>query len=158
MELLSLAGEQTVLIHAATEITGEATVRIAQHIGAKIIVTADGAGTQKVVDIFGLPREFVLSRTSDIAWHVHALTEGEGVNVIFSATKNQSFKEDYTCLKPFARYIEIKKTRWKCQSESSYGMSRLKYCFCSVTFADLMKHRSLELREHGSSTHATSLA
>lgn len=87
-------------------------------------MTADGAETQKVVDIFGILREFVLSRTSDIAWHVHALTEGQGVNVTFSATKNQSFEDDYACLKSFARYVEIKKTRWKCQSESSYYISR----------------------------------
>ena len=148
VELGSLTEGQTVLIDAATESTAEAAVRIAQHIGAKIIVTADGPGSQDLAGTFALPKEFVLSRTSDIAWHVRNLTEGRGLDVIFSTIKNQSFDELCACLKPFGRYIEIRKPGGNVNRKGAVVCPGKDVIFCSVTFESLIKHRSLQVRKH----------
>ena len=146
-ELTGLTKGHTVLIHAATESTGEAAVRIAQCIGAEIIVTAEGAETQNLARIFGLPTEQVLSRTSDIAWHVGTLTEGRGVDVIFSTTEYQSFEEDCACLKPLGKYVEVKKTGAIASRKATLLCLNKSIVLGSVNFEVLTKHRSLELKE-----------
>lgn len=146
-ELSGLTKRQTVLIHAATESTGEAAVRIAQCIGAKIIVAAEDAETQDLAEIFGLPREQVLSRTSNIAWHVGILTEGRGVDVVVNTTGYHSFEESCACLKPLGKYVEIRKRGGNASRKATMLRLDKSITFCSVAFEILMKHRSVELKE-----------
>lgn len=146
-ELASLTKGQIILIHAATESTGEAAVRIAQYIGAKIIVTAQGTETQNLADLYGLPREQVLSCTSDVAWHVRVLTEGRGVDVVFSTNRIQSFEEDCACLKPFGIYVEIRRPGGNVSRKAGMVCLDKSIVLCSVTFEALMEYRSLELKE-----------
>lgn len=146
--LAGLAKGQTVLIHASTESTCEAAVRIAQYIGVKVVVIADGANPQDLAGVLGLPREVVLSSSSDIVWHVHVLTEGQGVDVVFSTTKNQLPEEGYACVKPFGRYIEIRTPGGSTNRKAAKACLDKNIVFCSVKFEALMRHRSLEVREH----------
>ena len=148
VELADLTKGQTVVIHTATEGIGEAAVQIAQHIGAKVIVTADGAATQDLANVFGLPKNCVLSGTSDIAWHVRVLTEGRGADVIFDTTEDGLYEENSTFLKPFARYIQFRKPEWDGNRKGFAVSPGRDYVFCSFTFEALIKHRSLEVREH----------
>lgn len=148
VELASLAKGQTVLIHTTTASIGEAAVRIARHIGAKKIMTTDGGGDQDLADKLGICKESVLSSTSDVVSHVRVLTEGRGVDAILSTTENQSFERDCACLKPFGRYIEIKRPGRKVRRKGAMAWPGEDVTFCSVSFEALMKHRPLQVREH----------
>ena len=148
VELASLAKEQTILIHAATESTGEAAVRIAQHTGARVIISTDDIRTEDLANMFGLPREYVLLRTSDITSHVHTLTRGHGVDVICSTVKDESFEEDWACLKAFGVYVELREPGGNVNRKGTAVRPNKDMMFCSVTFNGLMEHRLSELREH----------
>ena len=83
-----LVAGQTVLIHAAAGGTGQATVRIAKHYGARVIATAS-ATKHEVVRALGA--DHVLdSHSPDLAAQVLGLTEHSGVDLVIESVGGET--------------------------------------------------------------------
>ena len=106
-----LQKNESILIHSAAGGIGQACIKMAQLVGAKIFVTA---GSSAKVDFlhktFGLPRSHILnSRTLNFGHDVMNLTEGKGVDVIINSLAGDALTESWRCLAMFGRFVELGK-------------------------------------------------
>ena len=106
-----LQENESILIHSAAGGIGQACIKMAQLVGAKIFVTA---GSPAKVDFletrFGLPRSNILnSRTLDFRPQIMRLTEGKGVDVIINSLAGEALHESWRCLAMFGRFVELGK-------------------------------------------------
>lgn len=102
---------ESILIHSAAGGIGQACIKIAQLIGAKIYVTAGSPAKVAFLEKhFGLPRNHILnSRTLDFGHQLMSLTEGKGVDVIINSLAGDALRESWRCLAMFGRFIELGK-------------------------------------------------
>ena len=106
-----LRKNESILIHSAAGGIGQACIKMAQLVGAKIFVTA---GSSTKVDYlqktFGLPRSHILnSRTLNFGHDIMSLTEGKGVDVIINSLAGDALIESWRCLAMFGRFVELGK-------------------------------------------------
>ena len=106
-----LQKNESILIHSAAGGTGQACIKLAQLIGAKVFVTA---GSPAKVDFlrktFDLPRSHILnSRSLKFGCEIMNLTEGRGVDVIINSLAGDALRESWRCLARFGRFIELGK-------------------------------------------------
>lgn len=106
-----LQKNESILIHSAAGGTGQAMIKLAQRIGAKIFVTAGSAAKVDFLEqSFGLPRSRILnSRNLDFGHQIMSLTEGKGVDVIVNSLAGDYLRESWRCLTMFGRFIELGK-------------------------------------------------
>lgn len=102
---------ESILIHSAAGGLGQACIKLAQLVGAKIFVTA---GSPTKVDFlektYGLPRGHILnSRNLDFGHQLMSLTGGKGVDVIVNSLAGDYLRESWRCLAMFGRFIEVGK-------------------------------------------------
>lgn len=83
VQCAGLKARETVLVHGASGGVGLAAVQLAKHLGANVIATGGSDAKLAVVKSYGA--DHVLNITADGDWvaKVKALTEGQGVNVVF---------------------------------------------------------------------------
>ena len=99
---------ESVLIHEASGSIGKAAIRLAQLIGANIYATASTKeDMRELVELHNLFGDHVLSNSS-FSIQIKDITEGRGVDVIFSNTRNQGILEYLDCIAPFGRLCLIK--------------------------------------------------
>ena len=106
-----LQKNESILIHSAAGGIGQACIKMAQLVGAKVFVTA---GSSAKVDFlqktFGLPRSHILnSRTLNFGHDIMNLTEGRGVDVIINSLAGDALNESWRCLAMFGRFVELGK-------------------------------------------------
>ena len=106
-----LQKNESILIHSAAGGIGQACIKMAQLVGAKIFVTA---GSSAKVDFlqktFGLPRSHILnSRTLNFGHDIMNLTAGKGVDVIINSLAGDALTESWRCLAMFGRFVELGK-------------------------------------------------
>ena len=102
---------EVILIHSATGGLGQACLKMAQAIGAKIIATC---GSQEKVnflrDTYGLPRGHILnSRSHRYTTEVMRITEGKGVDVLINDQAGDGLREGWACMARFGRFIDVAK-------------------------------------------------
>ena len=101
---------ESVLIHEASGSIGKAAIRLAQLIGADVYATASTKeDMRELVELHNLFAEHVLSNSS-FSVQVKDITDGRGVDVILSNTKNQGFLDSWDCIAPFGRLLLIKQS------------------------------------------------
>lgn len=103
------AGE-TVLIHGASGATGLAAVHIAKIIGAKVIATGRSEHKLKIIQEQGA--DHVINCTADegvarFRDEVKALTDGQGVEVVYDGVGGDISRETLRCVKFNARYLVV---------------------------------------------------
>lgn len=90
LKLGQLLAGQTVLIHAAAGGTGQAAVRIAKHLGARVIAAAS---VTKHGAVRALGADYVLdSRSPDLAAQVLGLTEQIGADLVIESVGHHTFE------------------------------------------------------------------
>ena len=99
------------LIHSAAGGIGQACIKLALLIGAKVFVTV---GTPAKVDFlmktYALPRSHILnSRDLSFAPKIMALTEGKGVDVVINSLAGEALRETWNCIAMFGRFVELGK-------------------------------------------------
>ena len=102
---------ESILIHSAAGGVGQACIKMAQLVGAKIFVTAGSAAKVEFLQkTFDIPREHILnSRSLDFRHEIMRLTENRGVDVIINSLAGEALHESWRCLALFGRFIELGK-------------------------------------------------
>lgn len=111
IEEARLQPEDKVLIHAAAGGVGQASIMIAQHVGAEIFVTV---GSQEKKDhvqkLYGIPDDHIFnSRDLSFVDGIRRMTKGQGVDVILNSLAGEALRESWNCLAWFGRFIELGK-------------------------------------------------
>ncbi len=96
-----------VLIHAAAGGVGQAAVQLAQRAGAQILATASPSKWEFLKSI-GV-EQVMSSRTLDFAEEVMAITQGQGVNIVFNSLNGEFITKNFEVLGQGGRFIEIGK-------------------------------------------------
>ena len=107
-----LKKEETVLIQTAAGGIGLIAVRLAQHMGARIIGTAGRKNKLTYLASLGLP-ELIHYKEQDFEEQVKAITHGKGVDVVINTLPGDAIEKGMRCLAPSGRYIEIAMTALK---------------------------------------------
>ncbi|KAI5457747.1 hypothetical protein BGZ63DRAFT_474832 [Mariannaea sp. PMI_226] len=102
---------EKILIHAGSGGVGQATIQLAQSLGAEIYVTVGSMDKKQfLVDTYAIPEERIFySRDSDFGPVIREATDGKGVDVIINSLAGDLLHETWKCLAPFGRFIEIGK-------------------------------------------------
>ncbi|KAK4452026.1 hypothetical protein QBC34DRAFT_483426 [Podospora aff. communis PSN243] len=124
---------ESVLIHAASGGFGQASIVLAQHLGAAAIYCTVGTEAKKklLMETYGIPEEHILnSRDLSFAAGIKRLTKGKGVDVILNSLAGEALRQTWLCLAPFGRFIEL--GRQDMFGNTGLDMAPL---LCNTTFA-----------------------
>ncbi|KAM0260907.1 hypothetical protein ACHAQJ_002527 [Trichoderma viride] len=100
---------ESILIHSAAGAVGQATIMLAQYIGAEVFATV-GSDTKKqfLTDKFGIPEDHMFSsRTVEFQQGIMNMTKGRGVDVVLNSLGGEMFRESCNVVAPFGRFVEI---------------------------------------------------
>lgn len=144
IDLANLRAGQTVLIHGAIELTGQAAIQIAQRVRARIIATS-GAQRQVLTKTYALSENCVISdRVSDFPSKVNHLTEGRGVDVVLNCSPVNMLENSYACIAHFGRYIELRKPNLLGSTRNEESLKK-NVLWASVDFPALCEHQPQKL-------------
>jgi NAD(P)-dependent dehydrogenase (short-subunit alcohol dehydrogenase family)/acyl carrier protein len=103
--LAHLQPGERVLIHAATGGVGQAAIQIAQAAGAVVFATASQGKWQILKDL-GVEHIFD-SRTTTFEASIHAITQGEGLDVVLNSLRGEFTDASLRLLRDGGRFLEI---------------------------------------------------
>ena len=106
--LAGLKPGDRVLIHAAAGGVGLAAVELARHAGAEIFGTAGSEAKHAYLKSLGV-HHVLNSRTLDFADEIHAITGGEGVNVVLNSLSGDFITRSVDLLAENGLFLEIGK-------------------------------------------------
>ncbi|KAG6061256.1 Type I Iterative PKS [Claviceps aff. humidiphila group G2b] len=111
IELARLQAGESILIHAASGGVGQASIQLAQMVGAVIYATVGTAEKkQLLVNTYGIPESHVFySRDAEFGPAIRYATNGRGVDVVINSLAGDLLRESWASLAPFGRFIEIGK-------------------------------------------------
>ncbi|KAJ6109226.1 hypothetical protein N7486_001460 [Penicillium sp. IBT 16267x] len=111
VELGRLTEDESVLIHAAAGGIGQASIIIAQKIGAKIFATVGSVEKKKfLMKTYDLKEENIFySRDTSFSRGILNATDGEGVDVAVNSLSGDALQATFECVAPFGRFIELGK-------------------------------------------------
>ncbi len=98
------AGE-TALIHGATGGMGLAAVQVAKQLGATVIAT--GSNDDKLTSVKEYGADYTLNHKDGLRSQVKALTNGQGVDVVFDPVGGDLFDESMRCIAMGARLVVV---------------------------------------------------
>jgi NADPH:quinone reductase-like Zn-dependent oxidoreductase/NADP-dependent 3-hydroxy acid dehydrogenase YdfG len=107
-ELARIRAGERVLIHAATGGVGLAAVQLAQAAGAEIFATAGSEDKRALLRSLGVAH-VMDSRSLAFADEVHALTKGEGVDVVLNSLAGDFIPASLRALAKGGRFLELGK-------------------------------------------------
>jgi NADPH2:quinone reductase len=90
---------QTALIHAAAGGVGLLLVQMAKQLGARVIATA-GSGAKAQLARDAGADEVIIYTEQDFETETRALTEGQGVHVVYDGVGKDTFARDLKVLRP----------------------------------------------------------
>ncbi|KAL9112623.1 MAG: hypothetical protein Q9227_003194 [Pyrenula ochraceoflavens] len=110
-EAARLRKGETILIHSAAGGLGQASIQLAQHIGAEIFVTAGSqAKRDLLVKEYGISEDHVFnSRDFSFAKGIMRMTKGKGVDVVLNSLSGEALRRTWECISMFGRFIEVGK-------------------------------------------------
>ncbi|KAJ5938107.1 hypothetical protein N7454_004449 [Penicillium verhagenii] len=111
IELGRLVEDESVLIHAAAGGVGQASIIIAQKIGAKIFATVGSVEKKNfLMKTYGLKEEQIFySRDTSFSRGILNATGGQGVDVAVNSLSGDALQATFECVAPFGRFIELGK-------------------------------------------------
>lgn len=138
-----LQKDESILIHSAAGGLGQASIQIAQLIGAQIFVTV---GTPSKADFlaekYGIPRTHILnSRDLSFAPQIMKLTKGKGVDVAINSLAGEGLRETWKCMAMFGRFVELGKLDILENSRLDMGPFEQCVSFITVGMDILAVHR-----------------
>ncbi|KAL3482091.1 hypothetical protein BJX99DRAFT_252807 [Aspergillus californicus] len=97
------------LIHSAAGAVGQASIMLAQHLGAEVFATVGSESKRDLLHTrYGIPYDHIFSSRST-AFHgqIKQATGGYGVDVILNSLSGEMFRESCNIVAPFGRFVEI---------------------------------------------------
>lgn len=104
-----LSSGETVLIHSAAGGVGTAAIQFAKRIGAIVLATAGTKEKRDYLHDLGIEHVFD-SRSLDFSNLVMDATNGRGVDVIFNSLTGRFIAQNFKCIAPFGRLVELGKS------------------------------------------------
>ena len=102
---------ESILIHSAAGGFGQASIALAQFLGAKIFATV--GTTEKrdfLANTYDIPKERIFfSRSGAFKAQVLEATGGRGVDVILNSLVGEQLRLTFECIAPYGRFIEVGK-------------------------------------------------
>ena len=136
------------LVHAGAGGVGQASIMLAQHIGADIFVTVGSVEKKEFLQkTYGIPDNRILSsRDASFAPSIKELTGGKGVDVVLNSLAGDLLRESWGVLAPFGRFIEIGKA--DITKNSRLDMSPYEYnvLFASVDLTKVAQFKPALMR------------
>lgn len=105
------AGE-TILIHEATSTTGQAAVRIASKLGAKIFATVQSEEERSLLlETYQLEENRVFS-SQDMSFvaALRRVTRGRGIDVVLNTLSGEALQASFSCVSSFGRFVDLTKS------------------------------------------------
>ncbi|KAL7625246.1 hypothetical protein AAE478_004461 [Parahypoxylon ruwenzoriense] len=102
------AGE-TILIHSASDVLGQAAINAAQHVGAEILATVSSEAEKRfLIEHHHIPEDHIFSN-KDVGFvqGVKRITNGLGVQVVLNSLTGELLRQTWHCIAPFGRFIEL---------------------------------------------------
>jgi NADPH:quinone reductase-like Zn-dependent oxidoreductase len=112
VDVARLQNSESILVHSAAGGVGQASIMLAQHLGAaKIFVTVGNEKKKKfLMEKFGIPEDRIFSsRSNSFVAGIKRLTAGIGVDVILNSLSGELLRETFNCIAQFGRFVEIGK-------------------------------------------------
>ncbi|KAI1489804.1 hypothetical protein F5X96DRAFT_639079 [Biscogniauxia mediterranea] len=102
------AGE-TILIHSAADVLGQAAISMAQHVGAEVLVTVSSEAEKTLLkETHKIPEDHIFSnKNAGFVQGIKRVTKGEGVDVIINSLTGELLRQTWHCIAPFGRFIEL---------------------------------------------------
>jgi NADPH:quinone reductase-like Zn-dependent oxidoreductase/ubiquinone/menaquinone biosynthesis C-methylase UbiE len=102
------AGE-TILIHSAADVLGQGAIQMAQHIGAKVLVTVSSETEKNLLkEKYAIPDDHIFSnKDAGFVQGIKRITKGEGVQVVINSLTGELLRQTWHCIAPFGRFIEL---------------------------------------------------
>ncbi|KAJ0414844.1 hypothetical protein BJY00DRAFT_318416 [Aspergillus carlsbadensis] len=98
-----------ILIHSAAGAVGQASIMLAQHLGAEVYATVGSDSKRDLLHTrYGVPYDHIFSsRTTGFYTGIKQMTGGYGVDVILNSLSGEMFRESCNLVAPFGRFVEI---------------------------------------------------
>ncbi|KAI0484209.1 hypothetical protein GGR56DRAFT_668793 [Xylariaceae sp. FL0804] len=102
------AGE-SILIHNAADVLGQAAISMAQHVGAEVLVTVASEQEKALLrERHGLPESHIFSsRDARFVQGIKRVTDGQGVQVVINSLTGELLRQTWHCIAPFGRFVEL---------------------------------------------------
>ncbi|KAL5339755.1 putative polyketide synthase [Aspergillus crustosus] len=108
VHIANLRRDQSVLIHSACGEVGFASIRICQHIGARVRMMRKRL--QYLVEKVGIPRNQIFnSRDTSFVEDLMRETEGRGADVVLNSLAGKPLHASWACVAEYGKMIEIGK-------------------------------------------------
>ncbi|KAL2843399.1 hypothetical protein BJX68DRAFT_278030 [Aspergillus pseudodeflectus] len=98
-----------ILIHSAAGAVGQASIMLAQHLGAEVYATVGSDAKRDLLHTrYGVPYDHIFSsRTTGFYTGIKQMTGGYGVDVVLNSLSGEMFRESCNLVAPFGRFVEI---------------------------------------------------
>jgi NADPH:quinone reductase-like Zn-dependent oxidoreductase len=136
-----LCSGETILIHAASGGLGQATITLAQTLGAIIYATVGTIEKKRLLmSRFKIPEENIFtSRDHTFAKSVMRATNGRGVDVVINSVAGDLLRETFNCIAPLGRFLELGKRDFYINSRLEMQRFERNVTFASVDLVSLGK-------------------
>jgi NADPH:quinone reductase-like Zn-dependent oxidoreductase len=110
-EIARLQKGESILIHAAAGGLGQASIILAQNVGAEIFATVSSEVKRAVLmDTYGIPEDHIFSsRDLSFVKGVMRMTNNRGVDVALNSLSGEFLRRTWDCMAPMGRFIEVGK-------------------------------------------------
>ncbi|KAI1452810.1 polyketide synthase PksD [Annulohypoxylon moriforme] len=149
VELGRLKKNEKILIHAASGATGQATIQVAQMIGAEVFATVGYNHKKKLLmDHYHIPEDHIFySRDLSFAKGIMRVTAGYGVDVVLNSLVGDGLRASLECVAPYGRFIEIGKADINSNASLPMGQFANNLSFSSVDLRHTFAYRKESARE-----------
>ncbi|MGI5526011.1 SDR family NAD(P)-dependent oxidoreductase [Streptomyces syringium] len=108
VRLAGLRAGETLLVHGGAGGVGLAALRLARHLGGRVIATAGTPAKRDLLRLLGVEHALD-SRTPHFADEILDLTDGRGVDVVLNSLTGEAMRRSFELLAPGGRFVELGK-------------------------------------------------
>ncbi|KAL7621657.1 hypothetical protein AAE478_008984 [Parahypoxylon ruwenzoriense] len=133
---------ETLLIHGAAGGVGQASIVIAQHIGAKIFATVSSQEKKRLlIDNYDIPSDHIFnSRDTSFTNGLMRLTGSKGVDVVLNSLAGEALQLSWRCIARFGRFVELGQKDIVGNTGLDMAPFLRNVSFHSVNMLDLLDH------------------
>ncbi|OKL56909.1 hypothetical protein UA08_07744 [Talaromyces atroroseus] len=100
---------EKILIHSAADVMGQTAIQLAQQLEAEIYVTVNSIREKSLLrEHYGIREDHIFSaHDTTFSRGIKRMTNGEGVDVVLNTMVGKGFRETWSCLADFGRFIDV---------------------------------------------------
>ena len=144
-----LRSDESILVHAGAQGTGQAAIQIAQYLGAIVFATV-GSNEEKalLMEHYQIPEDHIFySGDASFAKGIMQVTKGRGVDVVINSLAGPSLIASWECIAAYGRFIEISKKEIMSNSDLPMFPFRKNASFMGFDASTWQKERPMEVKQ-----------